>query len=307
MKKQSLLKIFAVVLSTYVLSIQPAIASALSDPQGIPYTLKGTEIISTPAPKLGREYEVFISLPQNYEKSNKRYPALFVTDANYGFPVIRAIADRVSRLGVGLEDFILVGLSYAKGEDGTASRNRDYTFHRSDTKNNRDLAQGAVGYGQANAYLDFLVRDVFPMLEAKYRIDPNRRIYVGHSYGSLLGLEALFNQPKLFSHYILGSPSLWYDKPQVFDMERRYAAQHGDLPVKIQFFIGSYEAVKAGNSRYNKSNDMVADLDQFVTQMRSHHYKGLELKSTVLNDEDHATVFPALITRGLMWALPATR
>lgn len=145
------------------------------------------------------------------------------------------------------------------------------------------------------------------MLEAKYRIDPNRRIYVGHSYGSLLGLEALFNQPKLFSHYILGSPSLWYDKPQVFDMERRYAVQHGDLPAKIQFFIGGYETVKAGNSRYNKSHNMVADLDQFVTQMRSHRYQGLDLKSTVLNDEDHATVFPALITRGLMWALPATR
>lgn len=306
MKKQLLLKILPVMLGALVLSLQPAIGRALSDTQVIPYTLKGTEIVTTPAPRLGREYEVYISLPQNYEKSTKRYPALFVTDANYGFPLIRAIADRVNRHGVGLEDFILIGLSYAKGEDGTESRNRDYTFRPSETKNKRELAQGASSYGQASAYLDFLVRDVFPMLEAKYRIDPNRRIYVGHSYGSLLGLEALFNQPKLFSHYILGSPSLWYDKHQAFEIERRYAAQHNDLPAKIRFFIGSYETIKAGDPRYNKGNDMVGDLNRFVTQMRSHGYKGLDLKSTVLNDEDHATVFPLLITRGLIWALPST-
>ena len=52
---------------------------------------------------------------------------------------------------------------------------------------------------------------------------------------------------------------------------------------------------------------MVGDLNRFVAQMRGRNYKGLDIESATLNDEDHATVFPALITRGLMWAFPTER
>jgi hypothetical protein len=145
---------------------------------------------------------------------------------------------------------------------------------------------------------------VFPTVEANYRINTRRRIFVGHSYGSLLGLQALLTQPKLFSHYILGSPSLWYDKRLVFDLEQRHAKQHKEMPAKVRFYIGSYETLNPGKPRYSSENDMVGDMRRFVAQLRSHQYRGLDVDSIVLDDEDHATVFPGVISRGIMWALP---
>lgn len=285
--------------------LPPAWSQARAHASAAPFVLKDTEVIPIPAPYLGREYEIYVSLPRDYGNTNKRYPAMYVTDANYAFPLIRAIAARVSDHGVGLQDFILIGLSYAKGEKGSDSRNRDYTPSDGYAKNTRDADQRAAVYGQAGAYLHFVAQQVLPLVQSRYRIDANKRIYVGHSYGALFGLHVLFHQPTLFSHYILGSPSLWYDRHYVFDMERRYAAQQKALPAKVRFFIGGFETVKPGSARYNKQKDMVSDLKRFTAQLQRRGYQGLDVQSTVLHDEDHATVFPPLVTRGLMWALPA--
>lgn len=175
------------------------------------YSLPNTEILQTPALKLAREYEAYVALPRDYEKGAKKYPVLYVTDAGYAFPLIRAIAARVRDHGVGLEDFILVGLSYAKGESGVLSRNRDYTTaYAADKAVVTSDAKGGV-YGQANAYLSFIKQAVIPAIEKRYRVDSSKRIYVGHSYGSLLGIHSLLTSPETFTHYILGSPSLWFD------------------------------------------------------------------------------------------------
>ena len=271
------------------------------------YTLSGTEVIATPTSRFSREYEVYVSLPRDYASTTKRYPVLYVTDAPYAFPIIRAITNRVQDHGVGLQSFILVSLSYAKGESGRDSRNRDYTFDAPSTGKNHKCGRAMQGYGNVNDYSLFLTEDVIPLIEKRYRVDTTKRVYAGHSYGSLLGLHMLFQQPQLFSHYVLGSPSLWYGDHIAFARKKEFAAKSKTLPAKVRFFIGSYETAKPNTHRYFTECDMVGDLNRFVAQLQGRKYKGLDVESTTLNDEDHATVFPALITRGLMWAFPVER
>lgn len=275
-----------------LLSAAPAFGGAPA-----PYVLDNTEVVSTPAPRLKRSYEIYVSLPADYAKTTRRYPVVYVTDAPYAFPLIRAIAGRVDRHGVGLEGFILVGLGYAQGESGVVSRNRDYT--PTDRSQERKPPEGA--YGQGAAYLDFLVQDVLPLVDNRYRSDPKRRIYVGHSYGSLLGLQALLDRPRTFSHYILGSPSLWFDKGQPFAALKRYAQAHGDLEGKLRFYVGGL--ARPTRNRPGEE-DMVALMNRYVAELRSHRWRGLDARATVLDGEDHATVFPRLVTQGLVWALP---
>jgi uncharacterized protein len=262
-----------------------------------PYVLENTEVVTIPASHLNRSYELYVSFPEDYATSTKHYPVVYVTDAPYAFPLIRAIAGRVDRHGVGLEGFILVGLSYAKGESGVISRNRDYT----PTERKRDLKSPIGVYGQSASYLDFLAKNVFPLVDSLYRSDPKRRIFVGHSYGSLLGLQALLERPNTFSHYILGSPSLWFDRGQPFDALRRYARTHADLKGKVRFFVGGLEQP---NRNHPGEENMVALLNRYVSELRGHRWRGLDVKVTVLEGEDHATVFPRLVTQGLIWALP---
>jgi predicted alpha/beta superfamily hydrolase len=66
---------------------------------------------------------------------------------------------------------------------------------------------GAI-HGQGRAYQRYLGDQVKPFIATRYRTDPARSLFLGHSYGALLGAQILFTEPDLFSGYILGSPSL---------------------------------------------------------------------------------------------------
>ena len=270
-----------------------------------PYVLDETEVHTLHAKELKRDYDVLVSLPTSYKTSKRRYPVLFVADAPYAFPVSRAIGKRVGDTGGGLEEFIVVGLGYAKGDTASYSRRRDYTpTETADIGLKSDMPGRPVQHGQAEGYRRFIVADVFSLVASRYRADMGRKIFVGHSYGSLLGLHVLFSTPSMFEHYILGSPSLWYGKRVMFEREKAYAAAHKDLKASVYFGIGQLEERKPGDS--GKDN-MMADIKQLESVLRSRRYPGLRIESRVFADEDHYTVAPHIITRGLKWLLPPVK
>lgn len=269
---------------------------------GAPYEILGTEVWDVPDPVSGRRYQVFVHLPPSYaEAPGRRYPVLYATDADYAFPILRQIGRRVNLNGPVIEEFILVGLSYSEGDSGTASRNRDYT----PTPNGPRSASSTV-HGGGSAYQTYLKSQVLPFIEERFRADPDRRVLLGHSYGALLGAQILFTEPELFSGYILGSPSFWFDRRHIMRMEAAYARDHRDLPANVFMYIGSWE-VPGSDRRNTDDADMVGDVRAMETTLRSRNYPGLTVQSTVLADEDHLTVAPVGFTRGLVAVLPAQR
>lgn len=286
------------VLAAFVLSLS-TLACAGTVPT--PYTLANTEVRDVRASILGRDYQVFVALPDSYASSKRSYPVVFVVDADYAFPVVRSIASRLHR-HAGMEETIVVGLSYARGDAGVFSRRRDYTpttprkhVYRS------DMPGRAPAFGEASAYGRYLTGEVFPFIARHYRADMGRKMFVGHSYGSLLGLQMMLDAPRSFEHYILGSPSLWYDAGIMFEREQAYAARHKDLPASVFFGIGSLETLAAGKkrSRSEEDADMVADLREFDALLKKRGYGGLRTRLTVFADEDHASVLPMVVTHGL--------
>jgi hypothetical protein len=273
------------------------------------YALDDTEVRDVHARALNRDYQVFVALPASYRSSNRRYPVLFVTDANYAFPVARAIAQRLAK-HAGMEEVIVVGLSYAMGDTPVFSRRRDYT---PDVPRRRDYVSDMPGrapvFGEAQAYGRFIAADVFPLIAANYRADMSRKIFVGHSYGSLLGLQLLLSEPRTFDHYILGSPSLWFDQGVMFDREQVYAKSHKDLAASVFFGIGGRETLPRDRkrSRTEENADIVADLCDFDAALKSHRYPNLKSRLEVFMDEDHAGVFPLVLTHGLRAYLKKVR
>jgi len=280
---------------------QPADAQTPHAPtEGAPYVLKGTQVWTVPDPVSGRDYEVFVSLPASYEaQPTRRYPVVYVTDADYAFPIIRQVARRVNLNGPVIEEFILVGLSYARGDEPAASRNRDYT----PTPNGPRNSSSAI-HGQGPAYQAYLKTRVLPFVEARFRADPRRRVLLGHSYGGLLGAQILFTDPTLFHAYILGSPSFWFDRRHIMKMEADYARTHRDLPAEVFMYIGEHETPGPGPRR-TKDTDMVADVRVMEATLKARAYPGLRVRSIVLEDEDHLTVAPVGFTRALLAVLPA--
>lgn len=281
---------------------QPRPAPMVQAGEGRPYEIAGSEVWDVPDPVSGRGYQVFIALPPSYAtQPQRRYPVLYVTDADYAFPIIRQLGRRLNVEGPKVDEFILVGLSYAKGEDGGVSRQRDYT----PTPNGPSTAPANAIHGQARAYQQYLRDEVKPFITGRYRTDPANTLFLGHSYGALLGAQILFTEPALFSGYVLGSPSLWYDKRHALTLEARYAKQHQDLKAKVYLYVGAFEALRKGDPRYNQTVDMVADNRALETALRSRKYPGLTLRSEVLNDEDHLTVAPRGFMHALKYLLPA--
>jgi predicted alpha/beta superfamily hydrolase len=273
-----------------------------------PYVLSDTDMQVLHASRLGRDYELYVALPPSYGSTQRSYPVVFVTDAPYSFPVTRAIEARVAGHSSELPEFILVGLGYAQGDTPEYSRRRDYTpSPRGDRGATSDMPGRPVVYGEAEGYRRFVADEVFPFIASHYRADMAHKVFAGHSYGSLFGAWVMLTAPEMFDGYVLGSPSLWFDQRLLFARERRFAASHQDLHARVYLGAGAFETLQPKGQprdpRFNTDDDMVGDTRAFAHALASHGYPGLKLRTDIIAGEDHLTVAPALITRGLMWTL----
>ncbi|KRG71193.1 alpha/beta hydrolase [Pseudoxanthomonas dokdonensis] len=262
---------------------------------GLPYEIIGSQVWDVPDPVSGRDYQVFVALPASYaDEPDRRYPVMYVTDAAYAFPLIKQIARRLNGEGPAIEEFILVGLSYAVGEAGMPSRRRDYT----PTPAGASGAPDDAVHGQSEAYIAYLRDNVLPFVAKRFRTDEQQRLLLGHSYGGLLATQVLLTQPRLFTGYVLGSPSYWYDHRVMEQFEQRYADAHDDLPASVYIYVGEYE-----QRRFGKTYDMVSDARRMANNLRSRRYPSLQLQLDVLADEDHLSVAPRGFTHGLKYLL----
>lgn len=300
-------QLLAAALGTLLMPVTRSIAApALPDPTG-PYALPNTFVHPLADPVSGRRYEVWVDLPAvapGAPPLDGLRPAVFVTDAPYAFPMVRALRNRVGQQGRNLADFAVVGLAGPAQESAVDMRSRDYTPTDPTKRADRPAHRyDAPGYGGGAAYLKYVAEVAVPAISARYRIDPARRVLLGHSYGALFASQVLFERPELFSHYVLGSPSFWFDRHTMFERAAQVLKRRDDLPAKVFQYVGAYEAVAPG-SRFNKETDMVADVRRFDSMLRKRKFKSLRIESRVLAGEDHLTVAPAGATAALLWALP---
>lgn len=277
--------------------VAPAWTAAVEEAQ--PLTLPGTEVHEI-RDAAGRRRPLWIDAPSSPLDSAAALPLVVVTDAPYAFPLVRALRARVGQNGRNIEDFVLVGLAPPVGETSAGSRQRDYT---PTVPRSRPGHYDGPTYGGAAEFLAFLREQALPFVAERHRIDPQRRVFLGHSYGALFGAFTLLTAPETFASYALGSPSLWFDDGVIFRMEAERARAHRELNARVLLACGSYEAVRPG-PRYNRDTDLVRDMQRFRRALASRRYRGLTVEDRVIADEDHLTVAPAIATRGLLWALP---
>lgn len=251
------------------------------------------ETIAIHANSNNKDYELYIQLPKTYQGTKTNYPFIIVNDTNFAFPVTNGAMALMG--GAVVKEAIVVGISYSKGDDRAISRTRDYTPTFSPLDKNGASSPARMASGHAREYVDFIESQVIPLLQKKYRIDSNKRVFVGHSYGGLLGTYILFKKPHLFTDYIIGSPSLWYDNRVMFTLEKEFSKTHSRLPANVSMFVGSLE---------NDYYPMVTDLLAMEKQLRSRNYEGFNLRVEILQGENHHSVFPGLLSKGLMATIP---
>ncbi|MCO1335594.1 alpha/beta hydrolase-fold protein [Microbulbifer sp. OS29] len=254
------------------------------------FTIPNTHTLQIKSETSGLEYELYVRLPKGYSASTKKYPVAVLNDTGYSIAVASGIVHLMA--GRDIEDVIIVGISYSKGHNLLISRTRDYTPTFAPNEKRGHSQEAQKHSGKARQYISFISDEVLPLISKAYRIRQDKKIFVGHSYGGLLGANILISNPALFDYYILGSPSFWYDNKVMFRLEADYAKKNKAMKANVFMYIGSEEG------------DMVDHMLEFDEQLKSRNYQGLNVQPKVLPGLTHYSAFAVLLTDGLQKAIP---
>jgi uncharacterized protein len=270
----------------------------------IPFTHYAQNRYMSPFPKTethallananGKEYRLFVSLPESYNENDTiRYPVLYLLDGNPFFSLLQSM-QHFFVTGEEMPEMIVVGIGYPVKNvlESMPYRTRDYTPTRDtafETMINSDLKLPVpTKSGEADAFLKTLKQDIFPLIEKRYKTRRGRG-FAGHSFGALFGAYVLFHEPGVFNKYLLSSISMPWDKDEMLQEEQQfYKLGNRNLTARVFISVGSRE-----------ENGMQPLMHQLVASMRTHAYKGLELKAVVLKDETHTSAVTTAFNQGL--------
>jgi uncharacterized protein len=162
--------VFGLLLSTVVLT---NIAYSEELPA---FSLPLSEVRTIHADSNKKDYELYIQLPASYAESNKNYPLVLVNDTRFAFPSASGAIQLMG--GQVIQEAILVGISYSKGDDIGVSRTRDYTPTFSPMEKNGHTSASRLASGHAKEYVDFIADQVIPLMQKNYRVDSNNKIFL---------------------------------------------------------------------------------------------------------------------------------
>jgi uncharacterized protein len=168
------------------------------------------------------------------------------------------------------------------------------------------------GSGGADRFARFIRSTLFDWIRQRFPAALETPVYFGHSLGGLFGTWALFDPDPVFSHFILSSPSLYWDRYTVFDREAEWSAGPPDFDLRAFFGIGALETDEGrrlegrdlpDGHRFKPPPathlDMVDDLLRFTERLRARRHPRLDVGLEIYPDEYHATVPAVVLSHGL--------
>lgn len=162
-------------------------------------------------PQLQKTRKIWALLPYNYYKSNRRYPVLYLQDAQnlfhegseFGNWEIDRKLSLLAEYGRG--EVIIIAI-----ENGRQDRINEYILEP------HALAEDAEG----KKYIRFLADTLKPYIDKMYRTQPEREFtgIGGSSLGGLISIYGGFLYPEVYSKLMIFSPSLWVNPDYDFPM-----------------------------------------------------------------------------------------
>jgi predicted alpha/beta superfamily hydrolase len=264
-----------------------------------PATLHQARQLDITSPITGQTYRIFVSIPTT-PPPPAGYPVVYALDGNATFPTLAVMARTILPRGAALP--VVVGIGYPGEFDYGMGRGRDYTPPSG--------ADGPAKEGGAELFLDFIERELKPLIGTLAPLDPARQALYGHSYGGLCTLHALFTRPAMFQTWLAASPSIWYRERIVLGGMDGFTRRVAALASKpsLMLAVGELEQPSTANGPL-QGRDAIAAARRMVDNVRE---LGERLQKTptlarvqfhLLAHEDHGSAtFPAM-ARGLEFFL----
>jgi predicted alpha/beta superfamily hydrolase len=254
------------------------------------------------------DLKISVSLPHSYDyQPGQLFPVLYVLDADLFFGLVTDMT-RLMHIDGACPEIIVAGLGYPLHElVGSEFKQfivrRHYDFSPvADPVIERELESwlqlDRVATGGARLFLQAIEQEVLPMVEAEYRACPEDRALLGHSAGGMFALYTVWQEPRLFRRFVIGSPPLGWGGEALFTLESDYAREHDSLPARVFLGIGSEEETGATPLDALVS---VSAFQRLLTVMERRQYKELALLSRVFEGQTHCTVTAPLFLEGIRY------
>ena len=257
--------------------------------------------------RLPQRLRIDVSLPIEYEGTDRRYPVVYLIDGHWFFPIV-SHAVRPLELSGELPPFIVVGVGYASeglsrsGEEERVNllRFRDLT-PTADTSNwyrtvwSGRLDEAGIEPGHAEEFVRLIEREVKPLVHRHYRADSADETLAGFSLGGLFALHVLFRHTHLFHRYVAGSPSLWWGERVMLKIEAEYAEEKRDLKTRLFLSMGALE-----ESGSLASFGMLSNFKVLLETLASRGYSSLNCDSLIFPNETHAMTIAPTFIKGLL-------
>ncbi|MFZ6023805.1 MAG: alpha/beta hydrolase [Bacteroidota bacterium] len=204
-------------------------------------------------PQLNRKRKLWIYLPKGYTTSAKKYPVLYMQDAQNLFNDQTAFAGEwgvdecLDTLQQQLKkECIVVAIDHA-GE----KRINEY--------NPWDHPQ--YGEGEGKAYAEFLAKTLKPYIDSKYRTykSAENNYVLGSSMGGLISLYTVLQYPDVFGGAGVLSPSLQLSN-DIYQMAENFSTT---LMPAFYLYSGSKEATNAVPN-LRKMSDILQKKQRFI-------------------------------------------
>ncbi|CAM4154925.1 MULTISPECIES: alpha/beta hydrolase-fold protein [Flavobacterium] len=249
--KNNMTKVHFIII--FLFTINQIISQNLNDGKGF-----GNSIILK-SDILQEERDIQIFLPANYEQNSKKYPVLYVLDAQRYFLNGIAFQQNLTWQEVAPE-FIVIGI------------------------NTNPIKRRNLFYEESSKFIQFLEDELIPEINKRYRT-LNQRIYFGWEMAAGLGVEIFARKPYLFKGFLLSSPThISGERLEIVSKMLKNSTQH-DL--KLYTALGTVE---------NWATESMFSLDS-IFQM--HPVKNIQWEYNLSDKENHYTTPLTTINEGL--------
>lgn len=215
-------------------------------------------------------HKVWVYLPPNYTTTSKRFPVIYMHDAQNLFDAETSYAGewcvdetlndyyRASKKG-----FIVVGV-----ENGGEKRIDEYT----------PWSNKKYGGGKGAIYIDFLVNELKPYIDENYRTKTKARhtAIIGSSLGGLISFYGGLKYPNIFGKIGALSPSFWFSNNSYAFASRNSKTKN----TKLYLLIGD----KEGGS-------MVSDTEKMEQLLLDKGFPKENLKTKIVAGGKHTESF----------------
>jgi predicted alpha/beta superfamily hydrolase len=183
------------------------------------------------SPQLANRRDLYVYLPPSYDRSDTRYPVIYMHDGQNLFD------HAISYAGEWQVDETMEALSHERLEAivvGIPNKGKRRLDEYGPFRDER-LKVG----GRGDAYLAFIVETVKPLIDRDFRTLTGREHtgLFGSSMGGLISLYGFFRRPETFGFAGVMSPSLWFAQGAIFS----FVEAAPTWPGKIHLDIGTYE------------------------------------------------------------------